>query len=308
MKPGRTAASAIVGLLAVVGLAPIRAQELEPRAYSSSPVGTNFVAVAAGRLQGDILFDPSVPITDVEARLDVVTAGYGRTFALAGKQALVTVAVPYAWGPIEGRVLEEARSVRRSGFADARVRASVNLVGPKAMTVPEFRAAKHATVFGVSVTVQVPSGEYDQTKLVNLGTNRFAVKPEVGVSVPVGSWYLDVYAGVWFFEKNDAFFPGFSTRRQDPLTTAQIHASYTFRNRAWVAIDGTWYGGGEATIDSGPPSMRQSNSRVGATFSLPIHPGQSIKLAASTGASTRTGTDFDTLLVGWQLTWFDDGP
>jgi len=304
MKPGRTAC-AIVGLLALAGLAPTRAQDLEPRAYSSSPVGTNFFAAVAGKMRGDILFDPSVPVTDVHADLDLVTVGYGRTFAIASRQALVTVAVPYVWGPIEGRVFEEARRVRRSGLADARVRASVNLVGPKAMTLPEFRTAKHETIFGVSVTLQVPTGEYDETKLINLGTNRFAVRPEVGLSVPVGAWYLDAYAGIWLFEKNDTFFPGTSTRRQDPLTTGQVHASYTFPNRAWLALDGTWYGGGEATVDDGPPSMRQSNTRAGVTFSFPIHARQSIKLSASTGTSTRTGTDFDSFLAGWQLTWFD---
>jgi hypothetical protein len=294
------------GLLALAWPAAARAQELEPRAYSSSPVGTNFAAIVAGRTQGSILFDPSIPITDVEAEIDLVTAGYGRTFALGGRQALVTVALPYAWGTIEGNVMEVAREVRRSGFADARVRASVNLVGPKAMTWPEFRAAKPATVFGMSMTVQVPTGEYDGTKLINLGTNRFAVKPEVGVSVPVGSWYLDAYAGVWFFEKNDAFFPGTASREQDPLFAGQLHASYTFKNRAWLALNGTWYGGGESTVDSGPPSTRQSNTRVGATFSFPIHAGQSIKVVASTGTSTRTGSDFDSFLAGWQLTWFDE--
>ena len=186
-----------------------------------------------------------------------------------------------------------------------RLRVSLNLLGPGAMTREAFATAPRKTILGLSLTVQAPTGQYDETRLINLGTNRWAFKPEVGVSVPAGRWFLDLYAGAWFFTSNEEFYPGESTRRQEPLGSLQAHASYTFKSRAWLAFDATWYGGGESTIDDGPPSIRQSNTRLGGTCSLPITPSQSIKIAASTGAAARTGTDFDTYLVGWQMTWFD---
>jgi hypothetical protein len=173
------------------------------------------------------------------------------------------------------------------------------------MSVEAFRKAPRRTILGVSLALQAPTGEYDETKLINLGTNRFALKPEIGVSVPAGRWYLDAYAGVWFFETNDHFYPGNATKRQDPLVALQAHASYTLKNRAWFALDATWYGGGSATVNSNPPSTRQNNSRYGGTFSVPLTRRQSMKVAASTGMSTRTGSDFDTLLVAWQVVWFD---
>ena len=301
-------AVAVAGLLAVVGVRTAFAQEMEPRAYSPSPVGTNFVALIAGETRGAVLFDPTVPITDASAEWGIATLGYGRTFGLGGRQGLVVVAVPYAWGWASGLVQEESRYVRRAGFGDLRIKASLNLVGPKAMSVEEFRKAPRKTIFGMSLAVQAPIGEYDGTKLINLGTNRWAIKPEVGVSIPAGRWYLDAYAGAWFFAANDDFYPGGATKRQDPLVNLQAHASYTFENRAWFAIDATWYGGGESTVDSGAPSTRQSNSRIGGTVSLPITKRQSLKLAASTGTTTRTGTDFDTFLVAWQIIWFDRPP
>ncbi len=292
-------------LCALFGGGRAAAQELEPRAYSPSPIGTNFLAVVGGATRGAILFDPAVPITDASADLRLATVGWGRTFGLAGRQGLVAIAVPYAWGYAEGMVGEEHRRIHRSGLTDLRVKASVNLLGPGAMSPEEFRKAPRRTILGVSLTVQAPTGQYDETKLINLGTNRYSVKPEIGVSVPVGRWYLDAYAGVWFFTTNDHFYPGDATRRQDPLGALQVHASYTFPNRAWVAFDGTWYGGGEATVGSNPPSGRQDSSRAGATLALPVAAHQSLKLAASTGTSGRSGTDFDTYLIGWQITWFD---
>ena len=300
MKPSLPAIA--FALVAVAGAA--RAQELEPRAYSTSPVGTNFVAVVWTILDGDVLFDPTVPITNAHADIDVATFGYGRTFGLWGRQALLTVAVPYAVAHVEGDVGEEFRTARRSGLVDARVKGSIHLLGGKALSPSEFAGAPRKTVLATSLTVQVPIGEYEPSKLINLGTNRWAFKPELGAAFPVGHWSLEAYAGVWFFMNNDAFYPGASTKRQDPLASLQGHVSYTFRSRVWVAVDGTWYGGGETTIDDGPPSSRFDNSRYGGTLSVPVTKRQSLKLSASRGASARTGSNFDSYSLAWQMHWF----
>jgi Putative MetA-pathway of phenol degradation len=292
--------------IAAIGLAaPAAAQDMEPRAYSSSPIGLNFIATGIGNTQGALLFDPTVPIEDAHANLNLGTLGYARTFDVAGRQALMGGGMVYARGVLDGLVAGNERHTGRSGLADLRFKVAVNLVGPPAMTREQFAKAPHRTVFGASLTIQAPTGQYDSSRLVNLGQHRWAFKPEVGVSVPVGRWFLDAYFGAWFYTPTDHFYPGDSTRRQDPLTAIQGHASYTFKSRAWVAIDTTWYGGGEATVDDGEPSSRQSSTRVGGTGSIPVTRRQSIKIAASTGAWVRTGTNFDTYTVGWQFAWFD---
>src|SRR5688572_14366660 len=167
------------------------AQDMEPRAYSTSPVGTSFLVLFAGATHGEILIDPTIPLMDVEADLGLAALGYGQTFALGNRQALVVAVLPYVWGDVEGMVQEEAQRVHSSDFFDFRIKTSVKHVGPEAMSVEEFINAPRRTVMGVSLTVQAPTGEYSQEKLINLGTNRWAFKPEVGVSVPVGRWYLD---------------------------------------------------------------------------------------------------------------------
>jgi len=293
-------------MVASIGLAtPAAAQDMEPRAYSSSPVGLNFIAAGIGNTQGALLFDPAVPIEDAHANLDLGTLGYARTFGIAGRQAIMGGGMAYARGVLDGLVGGVQRSTGRSGLADLRFKVGVNFIGPGAMTREQFAKAQRKTVVGASLTIQAPTGQYDRTRLLNLGTHRWAFKPEVGVSVPVGRWFLDAYFGAWFFTTNDDFYPRDATRAQDPLTAVQGHASYTFKSRAWVAFDATWYGGGASTIDNGEPSTRQSNTRVGATGSIPVTRRQSIKIAASTGASSRAGSDFDTYTVGWQLAWFD---
>ncbi len=143
----------------------------------------------------------------------------------------------------------------------------------------------------------------DGARLINLGTHRWAFKPEVGVSVPRGRWDLDSYLGVWLFSHNGDYYPGGSTRAQDGMVAFQAHGSYSFRPQLWLALDGTWYAGGAARVNGGEPGRRLNNSRLGVTFSIPAWRQQSFKIAYSAGAIVRTGTDFRTFSVAWQWLW-----
>ena len=279
---------------------PALAQEMEPRAYSASPTGATFLGAVLSRSTGSILFDPTLPISDVEAGINGAALAAGTTFGLFGKLALISAAVPYAWGDISGQVFEDARTVTRSGFADMRLRLSINLRGNDAMRIAEFAKTPRRTIVGASVTVAAPTGEYDGTKLINLGNNRWAFKPEAGVAVPRGRWEVDAYAGVWLFTANQDFFPGGQERTQDPLFTLQGHVSYTFRPRLWLAGNATWYAGGRSQVAAGAPSATVNNSRLGVTASLPVGRQHSIKLSYGDGIIVRSGTNFRTLAVGWQ--------
>jgi len=283
---------------------PAYPQDLEPKAYSASPVGAAFLVLGLSQSNGSVLTDPTLPLTDIAATLYAVPAAAGYTFGLSGKLALVTVSLPYTWGDITGMVGEEARAVTRSGLADVRAKLSINLAGNPAMRLAEYAKTPRKTIVGTSLLVMAPTGQYDGSKLINLGTNRWAVKPEVGVAVPKGPWDFDGYLGVWLFTNNGDFFPGGRTRSQDPVVALQGHASYTLRPRLWVAVDATWYAGGGASVDSGEPTGRLNNSRVGATLSFPMGRFQSFKIAYSTGVLVRSGTDFRTLSVGYQFLRF----
>jgi len=287
--------------LAVGGSAS--AQDLEPRAYAANPVGAAFLVVGWSRSTGAIVTDPTLPITDINATVDAVPAGVGYTFNLAGKVAQAVVALPYAWAEVSGTVYEQSHSVSRSGLADTRIRFAINLRGNDAMGLRDFVKTPRRTIVGASVVVSAPTGQYYGDKLINIGTNRWAFKPEVAVSVPKGRWDLDAYLGTWLFVRNNDYFPGGVSRTQSPMAALQGHGAYTFRPRLWLAADGTWYVGGKATIGDGDPGSRVNNVRLGLTLSLPAGRQQSVKVAYSTGAAVRTGTDFRTFSVAWSRVW-----
>jgi hypothetical protein len=277
------------------------AQDLEPRAYSPSPIGTTFIIISTTRSSGGVFTDPVAPITDVETTIGILGLTMGHTFDLFGRQALLLGVVPVTWGKASGEVLEAERTVTRRGVADPRVRLSVILAGPRAMTPAEFIGAPRRTAVGVSLTAVPPLGQYDSAKLVNLGSHRWAFKPEIGLSHPAGRWTFDVYGGVWLFTANEEYYPGSSRRQQDPVVALQAHVGYALGRRAWIAFNGTWYTGGRSTINAVDRTDLQRNTRVGATFAAPFGSSHSLKIAYSAGVATRIGADFRTFSIAWQV-------
>lgn len=301
-KPGQKLK--IAALLLAFNTTAALAQELEPRAYSPAPVGLNFLGLALLHSSGDVSVDPSLPVRNVEATADSGLIFYTRTFGLFGRAASVGLVLPYVQLEASGDVLAQQRSVERSGLADPRLRLAVNLLGGPALTPEEFSSRRPATTLGTSLTIVAPFGEYDSSHLVNLGSNRWAFRPELGLYHSAGPWGMEISGGAWFFTDNDDFFGG-HRREQDPLYTVQVDVSYTFRPHLWLALGTTHYAGGETTVDGVHKADRQANSRVGLALSLPVDRNNSVKFTWSKGVAARVGNDFMTFGIAWQYAWLD---
>jgi hypothetical protein len=289
--------------LALGSLHGARAQQLEPRAYSNAPIGLNFVIAGYGYSWGDVLLDPSVPVTNVNARINSLTLGYSRFLDFWGRSGTVTLVVPYAWLSANGDIAGQTESVDRPGFGDIAMRMSVNLYGAPALSLQEFRDYRQDTIVGVSLLVTAPNGSYYPDKLINIGTNRWSFKPEVGVAKALGPWTLEGALGVTYFTNNDEFYPGSGVRQQDLLYALQMHVIYNFNPTLWGALNATYYAGGRTSVNGQRNDDLQQNSRVGATLGQSLNSHNSIKLYVSSGASARAGTNFTTVGVAWQYRW-----
>ena len=223
-----------------------RAQELEPRAYSISPQGTNFLILGFARITGDVSFDPELPIENATSTLHTTALGYVRTTGVAGRSASIGLLVPYVWGSVQGVVDGSFQKTRRSGLADPAFRFAINLHGAPAMNAAEFKDYKQKTNIGASVVVIAPLGQYDPARLVNIGTNRWAVRPEIGISQRFGRWYLDLYAGTWIFTANHSFPSG--VRRQNPIGIAQTNLTCVITSRVWASFNANLYTGGRTSL------------------------------------------------------------
>jgi hypothetical protein len=293
--------SAILVLTSLGLIGRVAAQDMEARAYSVAPVGTNIVIVGYSRSTGDMNFDPSLPVTNGKAAVNNAAVGYIRSIDLFGRSANVAVVLPYTWGHLQGNVAGQFQEAQRSGLRDPMVRFSINLHGARAMNVKEFSTYRQKTNIGASIVVAAPLGQYDPAKLVNLGTNRWAFKPEVGLSRAVGRVYLDLYGGAWIYTANKNFQGG--TRKQHPIIGTQFHLSYIFSKKLWAAFDATVYTGGRTTTNGVRGDDLQRNTRVGSTLSYNLAPRQSLKFVYSKGVITSIGGDFQSVSVAYQYVW-----
>ena len=283
---------------------PAAAQDLVPGAYTPSPVGFNVVTIISSFSNGDVTFDPSLPVEDGHSTLAGVGLGYARTFSLAGRYANVGAVVPLAYGHVQGLLNGQFEERTRTGQGDVVVRLGVNAYGARAMTPKEFgvyQTAATQTIIGVSVTVLAPTGQYDAGRIVNIGTSRWAFKPEIGITRRRGRWTVEGDIAGLFFTDNTNYLNG-GRREQAPIAALQGHLIYTIRPGYWVAMDANFWRGGRITTNGVAAIELQSNSRVGLTLAVPMRRHQ-LRIAVSRGAYTRLGGDFLSLGVSYSYAW-----
>jgi hypothetical protein len=292
-------------LVLAISLVTVSAQDLDPRAYVHLPIKATTLITGAGYSFGGVVSDPTIPVKNIEADVQFASLGVAHTFKLAGLTAQALVALPYTWAQVSGEIAEQRRSITRSGLADTRMRLSVLLAGGPALSLEEFKKTPpKKTILGASINIVAPTGQFFSDKLINIGVNRWAFRPELALSQKVSKkWTLDLYAGVWFFTNNNSFYPGEVQRSQKPMGAFQTHISYNFNPVMWVAFDATYYTGGTSTLDGKVNDDRQSNARAGITAVFPTGKFSSLKVAVSKGAIVRIGQDFTSISLGWQRTW-----
>ena len=261
--------------------------DLEPRAYSNTPIGLNFLVAGYTFTSGGVAIDASLPLKDAHIEVHGATLAYARSFELFGQSAKFDVVLPQAWLSGTAEFAGQPRERAVSGLADPRFRLSANFYGASALSMKDFQGYRQDLIVGGSVYVWAPWGQYDPSKLVNLGTNRWALKAELGISKAIGSWTLEFVPGITTYADNTDFLDGHK-RRQDPMYSVQLHAIYGFESGVWVALDGTYFTGGHTSVDGVQNDDRLSNSRAGLTVAIPIDRSSSIKVYGISGISTRT--------------------
>jgi hypothetical protein len=285
---------------------PARAQSLDPREFANVPVGANFLSLSVSRSTGGVAVDPSLPIENSSATVYVEAIAYSRALNVWGQSGIINLLLPYAQVSASGEVFGQPRSRSVSGPGDPVLRVAMNLYGAPALSRKEFAAYQQQTIVGVSLLATAPVGQYDSSKLVNIGTHRWSFKPEAGVSVASGvHWTFESTASATLYTDNDDFLNG-KTRSQKPLYALQGHLIYNVKPGFWLAADGTYYEGGRTTLNGKLDNDLQQNTRWGLTVSKAVGAGNSIKLNYSKGLTARAGTDFRTISVVWQYAWFNE--
>lgn len=293
----------LLGILLFGAPSPACGQTVDPRSFVDTPVGLNFLVGGYAYSWGDVAFDPSIPIENADLTAQGGVVGYARAMNWGGLSGKLNVGGGFICangsGEVEG--VPETRNV--CGLSDLSTTASVNFIGAPAISLSEYPKYRQGFLMGASLTITAPVGQYDATKLVNIGTHRWSFRPQIGLSQPLSHRLtLEFLGSVTFYTRNGDFFNGHQ-RDQAPLYAGQLNLIYTFRSGIWGALGTTAYGGGRITSDGEPAREIQENWRVGGTLVFPVSRRNSLKLWGSSGLYARTGGNFSILGAAWVYAW-----
>ena len=283
--------------------APGIAQELEPRSLTNVPTGTNFAMMVYGFASGNILFDPALPLEDVNARIHSIAGVYVRSFNFLGMGAKSNIVLPYAHGNWDGNYLGIDTALTRSGMADLRLGFSFNFIGSPALEKDKFSSYSQKTIAGFSFQMVAPTGQYFDDKLINIGSKRWAFRPQLGISHKLSSWFIEYYLNVWLYTTNSSFLVD-NTLKQKPIGALKVHVIKSFKKGIWAAVGAAYAHGGRTFINDEKRDSNISVLRYGAVVAVPVHPQHSFKLKFTSTRRFEQGPEFEAISLSYQFIWF----
>lgn len=280
-------------------------QDIEPRRWSSIPLGVNVIAAGYAYTSGDVFFDPVLGAEDVIYTGNGFVAGYVRPFRLGNKLARVDVLLPFSFSRWEGLLDGVAESANRTGFADPRVRLSLNLTGPPPTGPKELQEYLTAnpvfTTFGVSLSVSLPFGQYSDDKLLNLGGNRFVIRPQIGMVHYWGPWSYELTSSLVLFSKNNDFFND-GELKQRALFALQTHLIRQFEKRFWASLSAGYNQGASSVVNQQFNDDQRANLVGAASVGASFAGNQGLKLAYVYSKTLKdVGATTNTVLLAWSI-------
>ncbi len=283
---------------------PALAQELEPRIHANLPIGMNFLVAGYVYSEGGVSTDAASPIQNANLKIDSQVLAYARSLSIFGNSSKFDLILPSACLSGSAEVAGVSRERNVCGLYDPRVRLVTNFYGAPALSTKEFAAYVQDTILGASLQLGAPLGQYDADKLVNIGNNRWLIKPEFGASKKIGAFTFESSTAISFFTENDQFFAD-QQRQQDPVYSIESHLIYGHSSGIWGSLDANLYWGGRTTVGGVQNDDFQANQRLGLTLGIPVSRSHSFKFYASGGAYARTDNNFNSAGVSWLYRWED---
>ena len=312
MEPAAWPRLVATALLVLGALGPSQALAQVPaRFYWKTLSGGRAVPLIVNSLSGNTNpFDPSLTVNP-GANISSIRAmaGFGKTYTLLGRSAMTAVLLPM--GRLSGEVVAAGRTFNEaaSGFGDPMIEFDFNVLGPRAQkNIPD--ALRYEPGFSVDflADLAVPVGEYNNEQPLNLGLNRWYGRVGLPVVWQLGPWVpgrrttLELLPAVWIFGPNDDYVG--QTMTTDPLFQVDAHLTRDLTERFWVALDGTWYTGGQATVNDAT-GEKLNNLAFGPTLGYQINDNLSLTFGYKSTVNDKAPEDLrmDSLMVSVLYGW-----
>ncbi|KUJ84192.1 transporter [Microbulbifer flavimaris] len=297
----------VVALTALLAPLPCHALDPEPRRWSHLPIDENYLTLALAKTNADIYFNPTLLLEDVEQHLDTQAVQYVRTFEWMNKSSRIELLQGYQSAKWAGRLDGIEASTAREGASDTFVRMAMNLYGAPPLRGEAFREYRASTtsetIVGVALNARLPTGHYQKDRLLNLGQNRFVLRPQLGLVHSRRQWSVEFTGEIALHGKNDEFIR-FNSLEQKPLYILHTHLVYSFSAGRWASISLGYDYGGENRVNGIVQDDMQENIGWKLSYAHPLTPTLGLK-ASYLGSRTQreTGLDSKTFALSVSFTW-----
>lgn len=274
------------------------------RDWQNTPTDLNMVFGYYNRVDTNTPIDTTLPINGLSLNADLYLFRYARSFGIDGRNSAIQFIQPYADVSASFDNAQFFSGTKRNGgMGDTQIVFAHNIFGGPALTAEEFASWKPETFLTGALWMTMPTGDYDKDRIINIGSNRWVFKPELGFGPPIGPTWLEINTYVSLFGDNKDYH-GDSKLEQKPLYAIEGHYSYTINRALWVSLDATYNRGGESRIDGDWQDNKQENGLLGASLGFMLSPQFGGLIAYNDTVSERTGSpDVNTWTFRLQYVW-----
>jgi hypothetical protein len=255
------------------------AQGEGPRVFLLQPTGNQVVTFTYLRIWQSFSFAEGFAISGVDAKAHLFLPAYTRFFGIKGRVAQIWL--DPSWRILEASVALQptpgitptTATARVSGAGDPYVAFRVGLLGAPALTRSEFALHPREFQLYALVGIFLPIGEYNRTRPLSLGSNRWAFRFGVPMVEAFGDperpVNLEVVPSVYIFMDNTDPF-GATRRQQKPLFSVESHIDHNFTSKLWASLDTYYRNGAETTTDGVRDNNRINQLQIGPTVGYQV--------------------------------------
>jgi hypothetical protein len=279
------------------------AQFTDPRNYQNAPVGINQLELGYAYVHSNTSIDTSFVVSGAKFNLNQGIIDYTRYFSFLHRTAWAEATLPVA--NLSGSITGTDITGSTTGTGDSAYTVALLLKGGPALSPEQFDTAETTTTIGVSLSTTAPTGQYDSTKLLNLGSDRWSFKPELAISRPFGPdqrWVFDAYANSYLYTNNDRY-RGAQILRQRALVGLEGHISYTFNNTIWASLDTRYSFLGDTIVSGVNQNNSQENFIVGSEVVVSANSRNSFTFEFAKAAIHQNGPSLTGFAVKYDYTW-----
>jgi hypothetical protein len=279
------------------------AQFTEAHNYDNTPVGTNQLELAYAYGHSDTSLDTSLIVAGARLNLNQGSIDYTHYFSFAHRLVWANASLPIAG--LSGSVSGTNISGSNTGTGDSSYELAALLKGGPALSVAQFENYKPTTIIGASLSISAPTGKYDTNRILNLGSNRWAFKPEIALSHPFGheqKWEFDAYANAEFYT-NDTSYHGREILRQQPLPGVEGHISYSFTNSLWASLDTRYCFRGTTSVNDVNQNNAQKNFTLGSEVNVSLNSKNSLAFEFAKALVHENSAAYTGFAVKYNYTW-----